>query len=298
MGSRILSRSFSVEPWHSTDADARNDEDDLEEIGDSPQNSNLAEESDEEEDASYIAMVPMADMLNARFGTENSKLFHEETCLRMVTTGPIKSGDQIWNTYGDLPNNELLRRYGHVDLIPLADGGVGNPGDVVEIRADIVVNAVLQHRSTSSSAELRERIDWWLDEGGDDVIMIESDCEVPAILLSLARLFLLSTSEWEKLKSQSKPPKAKLEPEVLQVLITTLHLRLKLYPNDLTEDEVLLQQATTQNRRKAIVVRMGEKRILSKTLEKLQEILVEGKGNKRKRMDDDEQERSKRGGRK
>jgi SET domain-containing protein 6 len=113
MGSRILSRSFSVEPWHSTDADTRNDEDDLEEIGDSPQDSNLVEESDEEEDTSCIAMVPMADMLNARFGTENvsdniyrqpnfkilmqcqSKLFHEETCLRMVTTGPIKSGDQI-----------------------------------------------------------------------------------------------------------------------------------------------------------------------------------------------------------
>ena len=61
---------------------------------------------------------------------------------------------------------------------------------------------------------------------------------------------------------------------------------------------MLLQQATTQNGRKAIVVRMGEKRILSKTLKKLQEILVEGKGIKRKRMDDDGQERGKRGGRK
>lgn len=64
--------------------------------------------------------------------------------------------------------------------------------------------------------------------------MIESDCEVPAILLSLARLFLLSTLEWEKVKSESKPPKAKMGPDVLQVLITTLHLRLKLYLNDLT----------------------------------------------------------------
>ncbi len=69
--------------------------------------------------------------------------------------------------------------------------------------------------------------------------MIESDCEVPAILLSLARLFLLSAPEWEKLKSESKPPKAKLEPDVLQVVITTLHLRLELYPNDLTVCRVL-----------------------------------------------------------
>ncbi len=58
------------------------------------------------------------------------------------------------------------------------------------------------------------------------------------------------------------------------------------------------QQSTTQNWKKAIVVRMGEKRILTKTLEKLQEILAEGKGNKRKRMDDDGQERGKRRGRK
>jgi hypothetical protein len=64
------------------------------------------------------------------------------------------------------------------------------------------------------------------------------------------------------------------------------------------EDEVLMQQATTQNRRNAIVVRMGEKRVLSKTLQKLQDISAEGKGNKRKRVDDDGAERDKRGGRK
>lgn len=59
-----------------------------------------------------------------------------------------------------------------------------------------------------------------------------------------------------------------------------------------------MQQATTQNKRNAIVVRMGEKRILSKTLQKLQDISAEGKGNKRKRPDDDGAERDKRGGRK
>ena len=59
-----------------------------------------------------------------------------------------------------------------------------------------------------------------------------------------------------------------------------------------------MQQATTQNKRNAIAVRMGEKRILSKMLEKLQVISTEGKGNKRKRLDDDGTERDKRGGRK
>lgn len=71
MGSCILSRSFNVEPWN---VDAKNDDDDSEEDGvvDSPHNSDLPEESDDDgEDPACIAMVPMADMLNARFGTEN-----------------------------------------------------------------------------------------------------------------------------------------------------------------------------------------------------------------------------------
>jgi len=40
-------------------------------------------------------MVPMADMLNARFESENAKLYHEKHHLRMVSTKAIKAGEQI-----------------------------------------------------------------------------------------------------------------------------------------------------------------------------------------------------------
>jgi hypothetical protein len=84
----------------------------------------------------------------------------------MVTTRSIRQGEQIvslflygsqpihgflahnldqWNTYGDPPNSDLLRRYGHVDQVPLADGGLGNPADIVEIRADLVMEVILQN---------------------------------------------------------------------------------------------------------------------------------------------------------
>lgn len=59
----------------------------------------------------------------------------------MVAIRPIKLGEQIWNTYGDLPNADLLRRYGHIDMTPLNQGGpfpYGNPSDDVEIPADLV----------------------------------------------------------------------------------------------------------------------------------------------------------------
>jgi SET domain-containing protein 6 len=51
-------------------------------------------------------------------------------------------------------------------MLPLSQGGEGNPGDVVEIRADIVVDAVPLALIEESYRE--DRIDWWLDEGGDE----------------------------------------------------------------------------------------------------------------------------------
>lgn len=73
-----------------------------------------------------------------------------------------------WNTYGDPPNTDLLRRYGHVDLIPLTQGGEGNPADIAEIRADLVVLVAAQQDATLSPESSKERIDWWLEEGGDE----------------------------------------------------------------------------------------------------------------------------------
>ena len=84
-----------------------------------------------------------------------------------------------WNTYGDLPNSELLRCFGHVDYLPMTLPNTspkvfGNPGDVVEIRADVVVRCAVgaSLRSQNSIGDavdgMVERIDWWLEEGGDE----------------------------------------------------------------------------------------------------------------------------------
>ena len=76
-----------------------------------------------------------------------------------------------WNTYGDLPNAELLRSYGHVDWLPLPapfEAEFGNPGDVAELRADLLVQAVAAQDATKTMEQLEERIDWWLEEGGDE----------------------------------------------------------------------------------------------------------------------------------
>ncbi|KAG5639450.1 hypothetical protein H0H81_001572 [Sphagnurus paluster] len=297
MGSRILSRSFNVEKWESEEGqsqpnesiDTREDGMDVDSSHSLEGDGNVddahhseVEDEDDEEDASDTAMVPMADMLNARYGSENAKLFDDEHELRMISTKPIKLGEQIWNTYGDLPNAELLRRYGHVDLLPLVDGA-GNPGDVVEIRADIAVSATTQRCQSLSSDHSQERIDWWLEEGGDDVFVLESDLELPEPLISLIRLLLLNQEDWDVAKTKGKPPKPKVDADVLNIVHDVLDTRLKAYRTTLEEDEARLSGQITLNARHAIIVRMGEKRILNNMLVKVRLLQSKGVGKDNKR---------------
>ena len=74
------------------------------------------ESDDEDEDAEEEVMVPVADMLNAAYERDNvrlqleldilarslirpsrsqARLFHEDDCLKMVTTKAIAKGEQI-----------------------------------------------------------------------------------------------------------------------------------------------------------------------------------------------------------
>lgn len=293
-GSRILSRSFNVERWESgieQDAEHVTEEDsnentqantsigsamDVDDSADSgeavdEESSDRGSDDEEIEDTSDIAMVPMADILNARYDSVNAKLFYEKHHLQMVTTMPIKAGEQIFNTYGDLPNSDLLRRYGHVDLVPCPHlkGSLGNPQDVVEIRADLVVNVVCDDLSTGET--YRRRIDWWLDEGGDDVFIIDADPVLPAALTSFIRLLLLTQEEWEKTREKGRFPKAKFDHQVSPLLRRIFEMRLTSYQSpDLEVDAKLLaSESLTLNKRHAIVVRLGEKQILAGALETL-----------------------------
>ena len=103
------------------------------------------ENDDEDEEEGLLAMVPMADMLNHKTGYNNARLFHEPECLRMKAIKFIKASDQIYNTYGDLCNADLLRKYGFADE--------NNSFDLVEINGGQVVELCCDH----TDASLRDR---------------------------------------------------------------------------------------------------------------------------------------------
>lgn len=66
-------------------------------------------------DGYYKSMVALADLLNADTTLANANLFYETDVLVMKSVKKIPTGQQIYNTYGDHPNSELLRRYGYVE---------------------------------------------------------------------------------------------------------------------------------------------------------------------------------------
>lgn len=116
----------------------------------------------------------------------------------MITTEPVGGGQQIvrwrphasltcwpgltrlfilrpkFNTYARPPNADLLRRYGHVDVIP--PSLAGNEEDEVEIRCDIAVECAMAHLRetkvvTASKVKdwaMDDRVEFWLQEGGDE----------------------------------------------------------------------------------------------------------------------------------
>ena len=62
-----------------------------------------------------IGLVPLADTLNHRTGFNNARLYYEKDFLKMVCHEDCLMGAQLFNTYGDLGNRELLLKYGFVD---------------------------------------------------------------------------------------------------------------------------------------------------------------------------------------
>ncbi|KAF8520448.1 SET domain-containing protein [Hysterangium stoloniferum] len=311
MGSRILSRSFRVERWsgeeEGSDADhpamepmtnqvdgmdvdtVEHHSDDANEPVDVGENSESMDDEDDEDDPSDVAMVPLADMLNARYKSENARLCYDSEHLQMICIRDITAGEQIWNTYGDPPNSDLLRRHGHVDVVCMPNGLQGNPADVVEIRADLIVD-VLRSQSLETEPYLVEKVDWWLEQGGDDGFVLETDLVLPDGLLSFIRLLMLHRNEWDKVKRRNKLPKPMAEKDILQIATTILERRLNEYETSIEADEQILGWTDIDsNKYMALVVRLGEKRILKDALKEVENKLrTVDTGAKRKRAEDDE----------
>ena len=171
MGSRVLSRSFDV-PKGSVDPDDSGDDDD----DDDAMEISAEQEDEEAGTVNSISMVPMADMLNALPQAHNARLEFLEDKLEMRATADIQQGEQLFNTYANPPNHDLLRRYGYVDLsepdpereADSVDVGINN---LVELDWSHLIDAILALKGVKKDSpnyqesfdQLQNRIDQYTE---------------------------------------------------------------------------------------------------------------------------------------
>ncbi|KAH8919091.1 SET domain-containing protein [Atractiella rhizophila] len=281
MGSLILSRSFHVQESDSSEEDVETEEDD--------------DDDESCEKVEDIGMVPFADILNAKTGCNNARLFYTPTHLEMRSTAPIAAGEQIFNTYASPPNSDLLRRYGHVDYsfsfqdeFPILSFDpeeiqklIPNENDVVELSASLIPFA-----GWEGDKEREEKVEWCLEEIGEDSFVLEWDIEeeakknlgLPEELWASVWTFCLEETEWRKLKRGDahlpKTKKLREDERILGIIKDVLENRLKEYECTLEyeyqrlRDHFRTTEARICNRRQlnASVVLLGEQLLLRQRL--------------------------------
>ncbi|KAJ9097733.1 hypothetical protein QFC21_004771 [Naganishia friedmannii] len=206
-----------------------NDDDEEEEDDD--------DDDDSEADVEEEVMVPVADILNAAYGLDNAHLSFDDGRCKMITTKRIAKGEQIYNTYGGPSNSYLLRRYGHIDALPLPSvllkklspelrtWPYGNIADDFEISGQDVLEAVVAHWKQTRKGKvteqeeqayrktLLERVDRWLEASGfGDTFVVEYDVEEALDeMIPFVKLLIMDPATFEAGRAKQKIPKAKIE---------------------------------------------------------------------------------------
>ncbi|ESN94930.1 hypothetical protein HELRODRAFT_193766 [Helobdella robusta] len=77
------------------------------------------DDDDDEDDVHPPMMVPLADILN-HASENNAFIRFRPQCLEMLAKRNIKKNEEIFNTYGELSNEQLLHMYGYAEHPTLA----------------------------------------------------------------------------------------------------------------------------------------------------------------------------------
>ncbi|XP_029780984.1 N-lysine methyltransferase SETD6 isoform X2 [Suricata suricatta] len=231
----------------------------------------LEEEEDDKEPNSPL-MVPAADILNhlanhnanleyspklcwwglAREGPSPSFSIPPQNCLRMVATQPIPKGHEIFNTYGQMANWQLIHMYGFVEPYP------DNTDDTADIQMVTVREAALL--GTKVEAErllLFERWDFLckLEMVGEEGAFVIGREEVltEEELATTLKVLCMPAEEFREFKDQDGWGDDKREEESLtitnipklkaswrQLLRDSILLTLQTYATDLKSEQDVL----------------------------------------------------------
>ncbi|XP_010860137.1 N-lysine methyltransferase SETD6 isoform X2 [Bos indicus] len=207
-----------------------------------------------------------------------------QTCLRMVAIQPIPKGHEIFNTYGQMANWQLIHMYGFAEPYP------DNTNDTADIQMVTVREAALQ--GTKVEAErllLYERWDFLckLEMVGEEGAFVIGREEVltEEELATTLKVLCMPAEEFREFKDQNGWEDDKSEEDSLtitdipklkaswrQLLRDSVLLTLQTYATDLKTEQDLLSNkevyaALSWREQQALQVRYGQKMILHRLLE-------------------------------
>ncbi|XP_021497244.1 N-lysine methyltransferase SETD6 isoform X1 [Meriones unguiculatus] len=241
------------------------------------------EEDDDEKEPNSPLMVPAADILN-HIANHNANLEYSADSLRMVATQPIPKGHEIFNTYGQMANWQLIHMYGFAEPYP------DNTNDTADIQMVTVRDAALQ--GTKDETErllLCERWDFLckLDMVGEEGAFVIGREEVltEEELATTLKVLCMSPEEFRAYEERPGWGEEEREEDGLaiinipklqeswrQLLRDSILLTLQTYATDLKTEQDLLgnKEVYAQlswREQQALQVRYGQKMILHHLLE-------------------------------
>uniref|UniRef100_A0A250Y131 N-lysine methyltransferase SETD6 n=1 Tax=Castor canadensis TaxID=51338 RepID=A0A250Y131_CASCN len=240
------------------------------------------EEEDDEKEPNSPLMVPAADILN-HSANHNANLEYSAEYLRMVATRPIPKGQEIFNTYGQMANWQLIHMYGFVEPYP------DNTDDTADIQMVTVREAAVQRaKSTAERLLLYERWDFLckLEMVGEEGAFVVGREEVltEEELTTTLRVLCMSAVEFREYKDRDEWREdesredsltitniPKLKASWRQLLQDSVLLTLQTYATDLKAEQDLLSNKIyaklSWREQQALQVRYGQKMILHRLLE-------------------------------
>lgn len=228
-------------------------------------------------------MVPAADILN-HLANHNANLEYSADYLRMVATQPIPKGHEIFNTYGQMANWQLIHMYGFVEPYP------DNTDDTADIQMVTVREAALQKAKVEAERLLLyERWDFLckLEMVGEEGAFVIGREEVltEEELTTTLKVLCMAAEEFREFKDQdgwgdkreeegslTLKNIPKLKAPWKQLLRDSVLLTLQTYATDLKSEQDLLSNKEVYTKlswreQQALQVRYGQKMILHQLLE-------------------------------
>ncbi|KPP79580.1 N-lysine methyltransferase setd6-like, partial [Scleropages formosus] len=114
----------------------------------------LDDEEDDECDPNPPMMVPVADMLN-HVSNHNANLEYTPDLLKMVSVRHIAAGEEIFNTYGQMANWQLLHMYGFTEPYP------NNSNDTADIQMSSIYKAAVQVMCSEEQQQQHLLLEKW-----------------------------------------------------------------------------------------------------------------------------------------